>query len=101
MGNPRYKNGHLRRKIRAQVLREEHHCWICGQTVNTQLTHGQPLSPEIDEILPVSRGGNPLDRTNCRLAHRICNQKRGAGTQEVAHMQLEQITKPIRTTRNW
>ena len=31
----------------------------------------------MDELLPVSRGGNPLDYSNVDAAHRICNQRRG------------------------
>jgi 5-methylcytosine-specific restriction endonuclease McrA len=35
------------------------------------------MSFEVDEIVPVSRGGNPLDFDNTQPAHRICNQKKG------------------------
>lgn len=38
------------------------------------------MRAEVDEIVPVSLGGSPYERTNCRLAHRICNQMRGNGT---------------------
>jgi len=77
--NPRYANGARRRTLRARILREEHDCGICGEPVDKDLPHLDPLAAEIDEIIPVAHGGNPLDRTNCRLAHRICNQCRGTG----------------------
>lgn len=80
--NPRTLNGHRRRELRRRVLNEETHCGICRQPVDTTLPHGQPLSPEVDEILPVSLGGDPLARDNVRLTHRICNQKRGNGRNE-------------------
>lgn len=35
------------------------------------------MSFEVDELVPVSRGGDPLDYTNVGAAHRICNQRRG------------------------
>lgn len=35
------------------------------------------MSFEVDEIVPVSLGGSPVDRGNVAAAHRICNQKRG------------------------
>lgn len=35
------------------------------------------MSFEVDEIVPVSRGGDPLDYANVDAAHRICNQRRG------------------------
>ena len=59
------------------MLAEEDVCWICGQPVDKTLPPGLPGSPEVDEVVPVSRGGSPYDRSNCRLAHRICNQRRG------------------------
>lgn len=99
--NPRVANGHRRRELRARVLREETHCGICGQPVDKTLgmmrgQHGarcagdcagcvpHPLRAEVDEVLPVSRGGDPLARDNVRLTHRICNQRRGDGRNERA-----------------
>lgn len=35
------------------------------------------MSFEADELVPVSRGGDPLDYSNVGAAHRICNQRRG------------------------
>lgn len=75
--NPRVANGHRRRKLRAQVLAEETHCYRCGQPVDTTLPAGFPESPEVDEIIPVSKGGSPYDRANTRLSHRLCNQRAG------------------------
>lgn len=60
--NPRRANGSLRDKVRARVLREETHCWLCGAPVDKTLPHGLPASPEVDEIVPVSKGGSPFDR---------------------------------------
>lgn len=68
--NPRVKNGHRRRELRARVLTEETHCGICGGLVDKTLHHLDPLAPEVDEIIPVSLGGDPLARGNTRLAHR-------------------------------
>ena len=35
------------------------------------------MSFEVDEIVPVSKGGSPYDRGNVAPAHRICNERRG------------------------
>ena len=35
------------------------------------------MSFEVDEIVPVSKGGSPIDRSNVAPAHRICNERRG------------------------
>lgn len=76
MPNPRRTNGSRRNKLRARILREETTCHLCGQTVDKTLPRGRPASPEIDELQPVSLGGSPYDRANCRLAHRWCNRRR-------------------------
>jgi len=39
-----------------------------------------PMSFVVDEIVPVSKGGDPLDFANTRPAHWICNARRGDGT---------------------
>lgn len=86
--NPRQANGHRRRQLRAQVLAEEDHCGICGRAVDKTLPPGLPGSPEVDEIIPVSRGGSPYLRENCRLSHRACNvgRNRGSGHQARRHV---------------
>lgn len=95
--NPRRANGHRRNKVRARVLREETECWLCGQPVDTTLPPGLPTSPEVDEVVPVSLGGDPYDRSNCRLAHRLCNQRRGNGTRARRVPEAE----GIKTARTW
>lgn len=80
MSNPRYKNGHRRRKLRARILATETHCALCGQPVDQTLHHLDPMAPEIDEIIPISHGGNPLSRANTQLVHRTCNQRKSNGT---------------------
>ena len=70
---------HRRRKLRAEVRAAEDICWLCGHLVDPDLKHPHPWSASIDEIIPISRGGSPYDRDNCRLAHLRCNQSRGNG----------------------
>lgn len=50
-------------------------CWLCGEEVDKTLKTPHPMSPEVHELIPVSRGGDPLDRKNCRLTHRRCNRE--------------------------
>lgn len=38
------------------------------------------MSLAVDEIVPVSRGGDPLDFANTRPTHWACNARRGDGT---------------------
>lgn len=105
MSNPRYANGHRRRKLRQRILNEETHCAICGHPVDVTLTHGHDASPEIHELIPLSRGGNPLDRDNCRLTHRACNRAQGNRLPGEQHTprdrQRAAAAAPLKTSRNW
>ena len=103
MSNPRQTNGAKRRALRAQVLREETNCWLCGGFVDVKLKHGLPESPEVDEIVPVSLGGDPYDRTNTRLAHRLCNQKRGnkLPAEAIEEAKSRNGARELKTSREW
>lgn len=92
--DPRKKNGHRRRLARADVLATEELCGICGQPVDKTLHFRDPGAPEVDEIIPVSLGGSPLQRENLRLAHRVCNQRRGNGLGGVK-------PGPVSTSQEW
>jgi 5-methylcytosine-specific restriction endonuclease McrA len=61
-------------KVQAQVFAEETHCWLCGGWVD-QTLNGQrhPMARTVDHVRELWQGGDPLDRANCRLAHRRCN----------------------------
>jgi hypothetical protein len=69
------------------VYAEESDCAICFRPVDKTLPfidpstgRPNPWAKSVDEIVPVTFGGSPIDRSNCRLAHRDCNIKRGDGT---------------------
>lgn len=72
--NPRNQNGHRRRQLRARVLAEETHCWLCHQPVDKTLPARHDRAPEVHELIPVSRGGSPYLRDNTTLTHRECNR---------------------------
>lgn len=67
-------NGTRWRAVRARVLREEDICWICGHHVDKTLRTPHPLSPEVDHVDPVSKGGDLWSRDGLRLSHRRCNR---------------------------
>lgn len=77
MGNPRTSNGHARREVRRWLRTQGLPCHLCGLPIDYSLPAGDPWSFEVDEIVPVSLGGSPIDRANVAPAHRICNEKRG------------------------
>lgn len=71
------RNGTRRRKLRARVRAMGLPCAICGHPIDYTIPAGDPLSYELDEIVPVSLGGDELDPSNVQPAHRICNQMKG------------------------
>ena len=92
--NPRNANGYRRRQLRRRILAVENVCAICHEPVDKTLgfmpgKHSvrcakpectgcvpDPRRAEIDEKVPVSRGGDPLARDNCTLTHRECNRRK-------------------------
>lgn len=87
MGNPRRANGAKRTALRNRVKAMGLPCHLCGREIDYSLTtwidpkdgrvKRHPWSFELDEIVPVSKGGSPFDFDNVAPAHRICNQRRG------------------------
>lgn len=61
-------------KNKRLILATQDICGICGQSVDKSLKFPHPLSPTIDHIIPVDRGGHPSDIDNLQLAHFCCNR---------------------------
>ena len=56
------------------ILKTQTVCGICGQPVDFSVQFPHPLSPTIDHIIPISKGGHPSALENLQLAHRYCNR---------------------------
>lgn len=52
-------------------------CWMCGLPISPTYPARHPYALELDEIVPISKGGSAIDPANVRAAHRCCNQWRG------------------------
>ncbi len=59
---------------RLKILKTQTHCGICGKPVDFSYKYPHPLSPTVDHIVPVAKGGHPSDISNLQLAHRYCNR---------------------------
>ena len=59
-----------------KILLSQTICGICGQPVDRRLKYPHPLSPCIDHIIPIDRGGHPSDIDNLQLAHWKCNREK-------------------------
>ena len=80
--NVRYANYQARVNLRAWLKAQGRPCWICrafgrSGTIDYSLPARHPFSFEVDELIPVSKGGSPTSRANVDAAHRCCNQWRG------------------------
>lgn len=51
-------------------------CGICGKPVDFSYKYPHPLSPCIDHIIPIAKGGHPSDLSNLQLAHWCCNRQK-------------------------
>jgi hypothetical protein len=85
-----------RRQLVVETLLEEHgpYCWLCGGFIEGK--------PTLDHIVPYSRGGRNAI-ANLRLAHDLCNQRRGSGPVPTllltAAMQLSAIAAATGTAK--
>lgn len=88
--------GRLWQRIKSQVFAEEEACHICGEFVDQYLPKNSAMSRTVDHIFELWAGGDPLDRNNCRLAHRSCNssksgKKRGRKASVYMSVDLDEL----------
>lgn len=63
-------------KNKKRIYASQTACGICGRLVDFSLKYPDPLSPCIDHIIPIDRGGHPSDIGNLQLAHWTCNRQK-------------------------
>lgn len=61
-------------KNKKRIYATQSVCGICGKPVDFSLKFPHPMSPCIDHIIPVDKGGHPSDIDNLQLAHLCCNR---------------------------
>ncbi len=66
-------------------------CGICGKPVDFSKKYPHPLSPCIDHIIPVAKGGHPSDIDNLQLAHWACNREKSDKLFSVTGKKTEQM----------
>lgn len=70
-------HGRPYRRLCAQVRAQRQPCWLCGHDIDLTLPATHPMSFTLEHVVPVARGGDPLDPANARSAHRRCNSIKG------------------------
>lgn len=90
-------------KNKKKIYQTQTLCGICGKPVDFSKKYPDPLSPCIDHIIPVSKGGHPSDIDNLQLAHWECNrQKSDKLFAPVERKEDEQIgNRVLPHTVNW
>ena len=82
-----------------KILATQDYCGICGKPVDKSLKYPNPMSPCIDHIVPIDKGGHPSDLANLQLAHWTCNrqksnklieQKKARGKEVISNRMLPQ-----------
>lgn len=63
-------------KNKKKILATQKTCGICGKPVDFSYKYPHPLSPCIDHIIPIAKGGHPSDIDNLQLAHWTCNRQK-------------------------
>ena len=63
-------------KNKKKILLSQTICAICGKPVDKSLKFPNPMSPAIDHIIPVDKGGDPSNIRNLQLSHLCCNRQK-------------------------
>jgi hypothetical protein len=79
-----YRTSYPYKLLAKWVYKTYDECWLCNTPVDKELKFPHPMSKSMDHKIPVSRGGDPFDKDNVRLAHLHCNRLRGNGIKRVA-----------------
>lgn len=58
------------------AMRDRRRCHLCGSSVDLARVWPDPMSPSLDHLVPLTRGG-PHAPENVRLAHLRCNVAKG------------------------
>lgn len=79
-------------------------CGICGKPVEFQIKWPHPMSPCIDHIVPVAKGGHPSDIGNMQLAHFACNRQKSDklfAQTSVTHVEQALSNRVLPQSRDW
>lgn len=78
-------------KNRKRIYATQQLCGICGRPVDFKMKYPHPLSPCIDHIVPIAKGGHPSDIDNLQLAHWTCNRQKSDKLVSVTEVKMPEI----------
>ena len=80
------------------ILARESICGICGKPVDKSLKYPDPMSPTVDHIIPLNKGGHPSDINNLQLAHWICNRMK---SDKIMKSEKPEPNRKIKLSCDW
>lgn len=83
---------------RKRIMMSESICGICGRPVDMSLKAPDPMSPTVDHIIPINKGGHPSDMNNLQLAHWICNRMK---SDKLIDQQAKPSKRSVRLSCDW
>lgn len=99
--NPRQSNGNRRRKLKARLKAQGRPCAICGREIDYTLPAGHDWAFEVDEIVSVWRGGDPLDADNLQPVHRVCNRLKYQRERAALDAKRKEPPSAAKASRDW
>lgn len=58
------------------LMKTQNTCGICGKPIDKSFKAPHPLSPVVDHMVPINKGGHPSSIENLQLAHWTCNRQK-------------------------
>lgn len=97
-GSPTQRSTTTRDRHRAYLRRGKPPCSLCGEDIDYTLRSPDPMSFEVDHIIPLAKGGtDELD--NKQPSHRDCNRRKADRTAE--EMAQQSGPRTYVTSRTW
>ncbi|MDV7712882.1 HNH endonuclease signature motif containing protein [Enterococcus casseliflavus] len=63
-------------KNKKVLMKTQNTCGICGKPIDKSFKAPHPLSPVVDHVVPINKGGHPSSIENLQLAHWTCNRQK-------------------------
>ena len=82
---------------RKTILATQEVCALCGKPIDKSLRFPNPLSPSIDHIIPIAKGGHPAALENLQLTHLKCNQTKAT---KLVYEKNKDLVKQAETLSN-
>ncbi|WP_200210898.1 HNH endonuclease [Micromonospora coerulea] len=82
MTTPRRDSG-ARKRHRQNLAHHKPECHLCGKPIDFDLPHTDPMSFEVDHIVPISAGGSSHS-SNVAASHKACNRAKGDRTEDMS-----------------